>query len=481
METILENEAWTQRIYDDVDRLAADYIALADDIWGYAELGYAEYQSSAAHKKLLEKQGFRVTSGVGKIETAFIAESAAAEGPIIGLLGEFDALSGLNQKSMGLARASEPNSSSHNGHGCGHHLLGVAAHLAAVAVTREIERSKLKGSVRFYGCPAEEGGWGKSFMVKEGVFDDLSAALTWHPGMVNAVYSIDTLAVIQAYFTFEGKSAHAGVSPHLGRSALDALELMNVGVNFLREHVIDEARIHYAITDAGGTSPNVVQPRAQALYMIRAPQNLDVKQIFERIVRIAEGAALMTDCSIRMDLHSACSNLLTNATLNNALHEALVDVPEEVFTTSETQYGQQIQDTVGADELETARRRFPALRCCPGALFSDVLQLTERPQRLHGSTDVGDVSWVTPTAQIMTACYAVGTAAHSWQWVAQGKSSVAHKGMLRAAKALATTAITLLKDPAKLQAANDEHRRSLAERPYQNPIPDGIDPPKANA
>lgn len=240
-----------------VESHGEQYAAISDTIWRYAELGYQERDSSRIHIDNLKVSGFSVREGVAGIPTAFIAE-AGSGGPVIGILGEFDALSGLSQSSMAVSCMPSVEIANGNGHGCGHHLLGVSAHLAAVTVKHLLESYGLPGTVRFYGCPAEEGGWGKSFMAREGVFDDLDAALTWHPWTVNAIWNKHTLAVKQAYFRFSGISAHAGYSPHLGRSALDAVELMNVGSNYLREHIIPSARVHYAVTNAGGVAPNVV-------------------------------------------------------------------------------------------------------------------------------------------------------------------------------------------------------------------------------
>lgn len=453
------------------------YVTLSDAIWQYAELGYHEQQSAAAHIALLKSEGFSVREGVAGIPTAFVAE-AGSGGPVIAILGEFDALSGLSQESLALSCCPSSEITNGNGHGCGHHLLGTAAHFAAVAVKDALERAGIEGTVRFYGCPAEEGGWGKTYMTRAGLFDDVSAAITWHPGVANTVMNLESLAVKQAYFRFKGVAAHAGASPHLGRSALDALELMNIGTNFLREHMIPDARVHYAITDTGGIAPNVVQPNASALYMIRAPRNRDVKELYERVCNIARGAALMTDCQLEIEVHSACSNLLRNHTLNELMQAKLVEMGAPSYTSDELDFAQAMYRTTRPEEIEMAGRMLQSAWREPKALFDRVDGLdNDRPSQMHGSTDVGDVSWVTPTVQCMTACFAFGTSPHSWQWVSQGKSEVAHKGMVLASKTMAATALELFTNPLLLAAARTELHERLEQEPYVCPIPDGVEPP----
>jgi aminobenzoyl-glutamate utilization protein B len=347
------------------------YVTLADDIWRYAELGYHEQQSASAHIALLKSEGFRVREGVAGIPTAFVAE-AGSGGPVIAILGEFDALSGLSQESLALSCCPSTEIANGNGHGCGHHLLGTAAHLAAVAVKETLERAGIEGTVRFYGCPAEEGGWGKTYMTRAGLFDDVSAAITWHPGVANTIMNLESLAVKQAYFRFKGVAAHAGASPHLGRSALDALELMNIGTNFLREHMIPDARVHYAITDSGGIAPNVVQPNASALYMIRAPRNRDVNELYERVCNIARGAALMTDCQLEIEVHSACSNLLRNTTLNELMQAKLKELGAPAYTPQEIEFADSMHRTTRPDEIDMAGRMLQAAWREPKALFDRI-------------------------------------------------------------------------------------------------------------
>lgn len=462
---------------DFIDAQAPVYTALSDRIWSFAELGYQEQNSAAAHIQYLRQAGFRITEGVAGIPTAFVAE-AGSGGPVIGILGEFDALAQLSQESQALECRPSSEIMSGNGHGCGHHLLGTAAHLAAVGVKEFLERTGTPGTVRFYGCPAEEGGYGKTFMARDGLFDDLSAALTWHPGPITTVKNMSFLAVKQAYFRFTGVAAHAGSSPHLGRSALDALELMNIGVNFLREHMPTDARVHYAITDAGGLAPNVVQASAEALYMIRAPHNHEVDALYQRVLDIANGAALMSGCQVQVRFHSGCSNMVLNDPLNQLMYENLKRLGAPRYDARDQAYASELVKTTKPEEHEALGRWLTAAWRDPKPLFDTVDEYDPRiVTPMHGSTDVGDVSWVTPTAQCMTACFAFGTSPHSWQWVTQGKTGIAHKGMLLAAKTLAATAIDLFQEPAHIEAARRhwiERRHGVA---YQCPIPADVLPP----
>jgi aminobenzoyl-glutamate utilization protein B len=477
----MQQEIERDPIYADrfIDDQAQHYIQLSDRIWQYAELGYTEFNSSAAHIEYLERAGFKVTRGVAGIPTAFVAE-AGNGGPVVGILGEFDALSGLSQESQLLECRTSSEIVNGNGHGCGHHLLGTSAHFAAAAVKDYLEREGLPGTVRFYGCPAEEGGYGKTFMVRDGLFDDVDAALTWHPGVANSIMNINALAVKQVYFRFTGIAAHAGASPHLGRSALDALELMNVGVNFLREHMLPDARIHYAITNAGGSAPNVVQANAEVLYMIRAPQNRLVNELYERVEAIAKGAAMMTGCSVDTRFDSACSNILLNTPLNALMHKNLERLGSPAYDDTDLSFADAMQKTTRREEIDMAGRMLTDAWRNPKPLFDTVDRFDPAAaMTMHGSTDVGDVSWVTPTAQCMTACFAFGTSPHSWQWVSQGKSSIAHKGMVLAAKTIASTAIDLFRDHSLIEAAQKELEQRRRGETYVSPIPDGEKPPLA--
>ncbi|SAK60219.1 peptidase M20D, amidohydrolase [Caballeronia pedi] len=455
-----------------IDEHATRYIALADSIWQLAELRYEETASARLHIDALEAAGFRVTRGVAGIPTAFVAQWGES-GPVIAILGEYDALSGMSQEAGALQCRPADDIANGNGHGCGHHLLGTASHLAAVAVAAQLKQSGQRGTVRFYGCPAEEGGSGKTFMARAGLFDDVDVALCWHPASHTGVFAASSLANIQAYFRFHGKASHAAASPHLGRSALDAVELMNVGVNYLREHMLPEARVHYAVTNTGGLSPNVVQANAEVLYLVRAPRNDQAADLYARVCDVARGAALMTGCRVEIVFDKACSNLLQNAVLNRVVDRHLHAFGAPSYSADETAFARRLQaDTLTDDDIESASRSLSHAWRNPAPLFDRIDAYepgNEKP--LYGSTDVGDVSWVTPTAQCFVSCFAFGTPFHSWQLVAQGKTSLAHKGMLLAAKTLAASALELIATPALI----DEARAELIERrhgkPYVCPIP----------
>ncbi|HEY2287147.1 MAG TPA: amidohydrolase [Streptosporangiaceae bacterium] len=465
-----------------VDERAKVFIELSDQIWDNPELRWQEFDSVAAQRDLAASSGFRITGNVAGIPTAFCAEHGSG-GPVIAILGEFDSLAGLSQES-GVARPQpDPANTSGNGQGCGHHLLGTASLLAAVAVARHLDDQGLPGRVRYYGCPAEEAAAGKTFMVKGGAFADVDAAVSWHPASVTGVTRSHSLAYCQAYFGFRGTPSHAGVSPHLGRSALDAGELMNIGVNFLREHMPTDCRVHYAFVDAGGPSPNVVQSSARLYYIVRAPNVPDMRSLYERVVKIAEGAALMTETALEVEFDGGCSELLGNDALEQAMSEEFARLGPVPFDDDDRARAEPFLATVGAAELARTRTaaRIPAGDT--GSLHAGVTPLqpgADRPT-MGGSTDVGDVSWVVPTVQCTTAVAALGTPGHSWQLTGQGKLPAAHKGMLHAAKVMGATAARMLSDAGLLAAARAEFGARLAERPYDCPIPDGVTAPPLRA
>lgn len=384
--------------------------------------------------------------------------------PVIGFLGEFDALSGLSQQSGVTHRASAGGIC---GHGCGHNLLGVGALGAAFAVKRYLEESGAPGTVIYFGCPGEEGGSGKGFMARDGVFDGLDAALTWHPEDHTYVRTNLSLANCQVLFQFDGLASHAGKQPDLGRSALDAVELMNVGVQFLREHIPSSSRIHYAITDAGGFSPNVVQSHAEVLYLIRGVDNKTVKEHYGRVCDIAKGAALMTGTQESHTFIKACSNTVPNTVIQRVLQEKMERYAPPAPTEEDLAFAAAMTDE--------------ALRPYPDAdpahpIHWELDPYDEREPQTFSSTDVGDVSWVCPTAQISTATVARGTPGHSWQLVAQGKQPLAHRMTRYAARILAAAAVELLERPELLQAAEEEYRRRVGEEGYVPPIPQGVRP-----
>ncbi len=453
--------------------------ALADKIWTLAELRYAENASAQLHQEALAGSGFKVTANVADIPTAFVAEwvsEGGEDGPVIAFLGEYDALSGLNQQSGALVCTPSVDNPGMAGHGCGHHLLGTSAHFAATALQAHLQASGQKARVRYYGCPAEEGGSGKTFMARAGVFDDVDVALTWHPASYTSVFSQSTLANIQAKFIFHGKASHAANSPHLGRSALDAVELMNVGVNYMREHMPSDARVHYAVTDSGGMSPNVVQARAEVLYLVRALRNHEAVELFERVKNVARGAALMTECRVEIVFDKACSNLLQNSTLNQVMYEQMQALGQLQVNAGEQKKALDFQATLDKNDVEAVSRPLAAvLRGQLPSVFEGLAPYDPKANDvMYGSTDVADVSWVTPTVQAWVACYAFGTPLHSWQMVSQGQTGLAHAGMVRAAKILTATAAELLAKPELIAKAKAELLERRQGKPYECPIPADI-------
>ena len=467
----------TPRIWQLVDRHQDDLIGLSDRVWGMPELNFQEARSAVEHAAMLRDKGFRVTEGVAGIPTAVVGE-AGHGGPVIAILGEYDALPGLSNEA-GVAEH-RPIPGQHAGHGCGHNLLGAGAMLAAAAVKDWLAEQGIEGRVRYYGCPAEEGGAAKTFMVRDGAFDDVDIAISWHPAPFAGVNEAYSLAILQVDYAFTGRSSHAAASPELGRSALDAVELMNVGVNYMREHMPDDARIHYATLDAGGIAPNVVQASAKSRYIVRAAELGDLKELAARVDDIARGAALMTQCKVDIQVISGMSNLLGNTPLERALHSNLERLGAPPFDAEDRAYAEKIRATVRRDDIVSAHSRF-GLPVTEAPLADGIVPLDARGSKMVGSTDVGDVSWKVPTVQARGATYAIGTPGHSWQLTAQGKSPLAHKGMVHVAKAMAGTAIDLLQDPALLQSAQAEHRARLAATPYESPLPDGLAPPFAMA
>ena len=460
-----------------VDAKKDSLILLSDEIWGLAETRWQEFQSVEAQIAVLEREGFRVTRNVCGIPTAFSAQWGDS-GPVIGFLGEYDALAEMSQMAGALepVPACEGERGTGSGHGCGHHLLGAGAILAAIAARDYLAHHNIAGTVRYYGCPAEEGGAGKTWMAREKVFDDLDAALTWHPGPYSGVFKYKSLAVIQMAFRFSGIATHAAASPHLGRSALDAVELMNVGVNFMREHMPSDARVHYAITDAGGYAPNVVQANAEVLYVVRSPQLDDALQLAARVEQIARAATLMTDTQVSIEFDRACSSVLRNGVIERLMMTTLQTLGPPPFDVIDQAFAGELTQRMTAEDL---RECIESYRGDPHerGLSMRALPLEDEPGTLTGSSDVGDVSWIVPTTQYLGACYAIGTNMHTWQLVAQGKLPAAHKGMVHAAKVMADTAVQLCIDPAHIGAAKAELAAHTGGCPYVSPVPPDMQAP----
>jgi len=462
------------QIWEFVDAKKPAFEELSDRIWDTPEIAYTEVQSVKEHTDMLEREGFRVTTNVAGIPTAVMGE-AGEGGPVIAILGEYDALPGLGQEAGVAERRPIPGAG--HGHGCGHNLLGSAAILAATAVKDYLEANGIKGRVRYYGCPAEEGGAAKGFMVRAGAFDDVDMAICWHPAPFCGVRDAKSLANTRIDFSFAGRASHAAASPELGRSALDAVELMNVGVNYMREHMPSTARIHYALLDAGGIAPNVVQSSAKVRYLVRGKDLPELTALVARVRKIAEGAALMTETTMSSKVISAVSNLVGNEPLEKVMYDNFMRLGPPDFDEADRAFAREIRATLTPGDIESAFRRagLPVDRDLP--LCDSVVPLEVKGERMFGSTDVGDVSWVVPTVQAQGATYAIGTPGHSWQLTAQGKTPAAHKGMVHTAKVMAGTAIDAFRDETIIPRAKAEHRARLKDSPYVSPLPDEIDPP----
>lgn len=463
-----------QKLYDSVDKNAEKITALSDAIWDFSELSMQEYKSAAYYCDLLEQEGFRVERKLCGIPTAFSGSFGSGK-PKIGILGEFDALSGLSQCPGSTKRESlNPGG---NGQGCGHNLLGAAAFGAALAVKKAIEAGLLHGTVVFYGCPGEEGCAGKTFMARDGMFRDLDAALTWHPGDTNEIKVGSSAASMQVEYSFTGVSAHAADNPHMGRSALDAVELMHVGIQFLREHMPPNSSIHYSITDAGSVSPNVVQPAATTVLMVRGETVRKAKALLERVNKIAQGAALMTETSVAMRQIDGTASILPNETLERVMYENMQQVPVPEYTAAEREFAEALHATYPAAVpglLSNSNRQVWAYanKMTDGgkrAINDFIMPYVPSFAYAPGSTDVGDVSWLTPTAQITTATWTSAAPGHSWQNVSIGRTSIAHKGVLQAAKIIAGSAADLMEQPELLEKARAEFDEAAAEG-YDCPI-----------
>lgn len=465
-----EAQAW-------IGNRGGEFAALSHEIWEYAELSLREYRSAERYKEKLREEGFTVTESLGGIPTAFSGSFGSGK-PVIGILGEFDALSGLSQAAGEAAH--RPLVPGGPGHGCGHNMLGAASFAAACGVKRFLERSGLPGTVIFYGCPGEEGGAAKAYLAREGVWKELDAALCWHPGDTNEITTGTNNSCTQVLYRFKGIAAHAAGDPEHGRSALDAVELMNIGVQFLREHMKSDARIHYAIIDGGGVSPNVVQPAASVLYMVRSRDVPDTLALQERVDRIAEGAALMTETSFDRIFVDGTANTLPNPPLEACLYANMQAVPLPGYSESEREFAVALRKTYAAEGLPgLGAQHDPAIaeevRALSGngtkPLNDFLLPYYSGEDFSPGSTDVGDVSWLTPTAQFTALCFPAGAPGHSWQNVSCGGSSIGDKGLLWAAQVLCGAAADLFSDPAILEAARADFRRRTAQRGYICPIP----------
>ena len=425
------------------------YKQTALEIWKYAEVGYKEVQSSALLQKTLRENGFEVQAGVAEIPTAFVATYGSGK-PVIGILAEYDALPGLAQEAV---PEKKPIAGQKAGHGCGHHLFGTASVAAGIEIKKLIEEKKFSGTVKVYGCPAEEGGSGKVYMVRAGLFNDVDAVIHWHPGNENDVTMTSALANKSAKFRFRGLSAHAAMAPEKGRSSLDAVEAMNYMVNMMREHIPQETRIHYVITD-GGKAPNVVPDYAEVYYYVRHPKRADVVEIFDRVMKAAEGAALGTGTQLEYEIIGGTHDLLLNRTLAETMQQNMEKIGGFTYTAAEAAFAKKIQSSFTF--------AYPDINAT-----QNITPLKTIPDAGGGSTDVGDVSYAVPTVGCGTATWVPGTPAHSWQAVACGGTEVGTKGMMLAAKTMALTAIDLYTNPAIIAKATEEFRKVKGDYQYQ--------------
>ena len=457
--------AFSQKTKEDVvksiDAGYNKYTTVAKKIWEFAEVGYQETKSSALLQETLSQAGFKIEKGVAGMPTAFVATYGSGK-PIIGILGEFDALPGVSQDAVPEVKKVEGRPA---GHACGHHLFGTASSAAAIAVKDWLIANKKQGTIRFYGTPAEEGGSGKVYMVREGLFNDVDVVFHWHPGAQNNASAGSSLANKTGKFRFYGIAAHAAASPERGRSALDGVEAMNDMVNMMREHVTQESRIHYVIT-RGGEAPNVVPAFAEVYYYVRHPKRTEVKDMWDRLTRAAQGAALGTDTKVEWEITGGVYDLLPNETLAKVMDNNLRAVGGYTYTPDEKVFAEKIQTTFTSPAPAlTSTNAISEFKILDGSGF--------------GSTDVGDVSWVVPTAGLSTATWVPGTAAHSWQAVAAGGTSIGNKGMMMAAKTMALSIIDVFSNPATIDAAWKELRKGTGENfKYESLI--GDRPPALN-
>lgn len=446
----------------DIQTRSEELKSVNQAIWKFAEVGLEEHQSASLLTSKLSENGFDVERGVSDMPTAFVASYGSGK-PIIGILAEYDALPGMSQQ---VEPERIPVKEGAPGHACGHSGLGTGALGAALAVKAAMEKHHLSGTIRLYGTPAEETVIGKVYMLLDGQFDDLDICLHWHPSTKTGVWAGSSKALISAKFTFDGVSAHAAGNPEKGRSALDAVELMNVGVNFMREHTKEDARLHYVITNGGG-APNVVPPTATVWYFVRADKHEDVEYYFEWVRDIAEGARKMTRTKLSVQIDTDCHELIQNTPLSELLHENLKRIGPPEFTDEERAFARRIQQPL-VEEFGTT---------FPQAIASEIKSLEESRKPSKGSTDVGDISWYVPTGGIRTTCMAAESPGHSWQNVACIGSTIGEKGIDYAARVLAITALDLFEKPELVLAAKADWKQRMADRKYTTQIPKGQKPP----
>jgi len=450
-------------------------IEISDRIWEFAELGLQEFKSSSLLAEELRKAGFKIEMGVAGMPTAFVATYGSGR-PVIGVMGEYDALPGLSQKPL---PTKEPLAEGAPGHGCGHNIHGTSGMAGAIGAKMAMEANGIRGTLKFFGTPAEESASGKVFMVREGVFDDVEAVLSHHPSSMNTAGLSSSLANNSVKFHFYGVSSHAAGSPEQGRSAMDAVELMNVGVNFLREHMVQEARIHYVV-EAGGDQPNVVPAYARSWYLIRAPERDQVDLIYNQVLEIARGAAIMTGTTHKVEFIKGVYNELPNRVLSELVVSNMREIGAPKYTEEEQHFAKEIAKTITPEMKRASLRKSKR----PGweklmdtDLDQSIPDAWNEGEVSPGSTDVSDVSWKAPTMEFGTATFVLGTPGHSWQNTAQSGMGIGHKSLIFAAKTISASVVDLLTKPELLRKVTDEFERKLAVRVYKSPLPPEVKPP----
>lgn len=433
------------------------------NIWAKSEIAFEEYEAVTLQKGLLEQYGFTITQKDG-LPTAFMAEWGSGS-PVIGFLGEYDALGGLSQK---VCAQKEPIKAGEPGHGCGHNLLGMGCLLAACAAKEALEKAGIQGTIRYYGCPGEEQLTGKGKMAELGYFEETDIALTWHPADYSVVAESTFTAMFSAKFSFKGISSHAGAAPDAGRSALDAVELMNIGANYLREHMLDQDRLHYVITN-GGVAPNIVPPEAEVWYFGRAPHVDELVLLWKRLNKVAEGASIMTETTYSVELLGGCYNTLNNPALCRVVEENLLQFAGKIpHDDKDIAFAKQLQETIPKDMLNKTLKRLPITAPGESVLASTPLPSFEKGTFIMGSTDVGDVGHIMPTAMFWGASYPLGVPGHSWQLTASVGSPIGLKATWQAATTLAGTAFDCAANPEFVQKAKEEFANERQEKPYQS-------------
>lgn len=467
---MLKGKAWKW-----IDEHREEFVKVSNSVWEYAELGLVEYKSAELHVNVLRKHGFEVDRGVAGMPSAFVATWGEGK-PTIGFLGEYDALPGISNKAVPYQ---DPLIEGGPGHGCGHNIHGTSGYMASIATRYVLEEEGISGTVKAYGCPAEENYNGKVYFVRSGYFDGVDVCLSHHPSSMNVAGLASSNTVNSVKYHFYGKTAHAAGSPEQGRSALDAIELMNIGVNYLREHVIQDARIHYVIEEGGG-QPNVVPDYARSWYYIRAPEREQVKVIHDRINKIAEGAALMTETELKIEFIAGIYNKIPNKTLSELVTANMREVGAPNWSKEELEFASKISKTLcKSAKIDSLRKnKLPNWeKYVDVNLMTDILDAWNEGEISHGSTDVSDVSWQCPTMEFSTACNVLGAPGHNWQFVSVSGMSIGHKSLVFAAKTMAASVLDLMTKPELIETAWEEQKNRIGGCKYVCPIPDKVQPP----